>query len=64
MLAHEFGQDLVLLLELGLQGLDLLGVGVQLPGVGRLGIEDGGPVTTVAPKDWPSARPTRAPRWE
>jgi hypothetical protein len=40
--AHQFGQDLVLLLQLGLEGLDLALILGLLTGAGGLGLEDHG----------------------
>ena len=44
MFAHQLGQDLVLLLDLGFQGLDLPRLGGLLTAVGGLGIKDGSAV--------------------
>ena len=44
MLAHQLGHDLVLLLELGFQGLDLACLSVLLPGVGGSGFKGKGAV--------------------
>jgi hypothetical protein len=43
-LAHQLGQHLVLLLQLGFQSFDLARLGGLLTGIGGLGLEDGGPV--------------------